>query len=332
VGFRDNPRERKVLVTGGAGFIGSHLVDRLLEKDFTVSVFDNMSTGTLANIARHIGNRNFRLVKADVRNARRLREETRRCKLAFHLAAVVDVQKSIEDQPLTDQINVAGTLNLLEACRSADVNLVVYASSCAVYGNAGKTAIREDAPPEPLSPYAASKLAAENYCLAFHRTYGLPVICLRFFNIYGPRQRAGPYAGVVPKFVQRLLHNQPPIIYGDGKQSRDFVSVKDAVNACELSLERRKAIGQTINIGSGRSTTVNDLAELLIDLTHRTHMKPIHRPAREGEVRHSLADMSIAREVLGYRPTVSLRKGLLEYLEWTARQPQSRIDRRGRAK
>jgi len=325
------PRGNNALVTGGAGFVGSHLVDMLIQRGLSVTVLDNMSTGTVANISRHMGKKNFRLERGDVRNARKLREEVKSSNTVFHLAALVDVQRSVKDPLLTNEINVLGTLSLLESCRSADVNLLVYASSCAVYGDAGEGKIREHVPAKPISPYAASKLAAENYCLAFHRTYGLPVVCLRFFNIYGPRQRVGPYTGVVAKFVHKLLRNQPPIIYGDGKQSRDFVNIKDAVNACELSLERRKAIGQTVNIGSGKSTTINDLARLLIDLTHRTHMQPIHRPVREGEIRHSLADIGLGRKALGYRPTVSLRKGLLEYLDWTARQPQPRIDCRGKA-
>lgn len=327
MGLAGNMTVRKVLVTGGAGFIGSHLVDRLIQMSFPVTVFDNMSTGTNANMIQHLGKKNFRLEMGDVRNARRLREEVKRSNVVFHLAALVDIQRSVRNPLLTNEINVLGTLNLLESCRGADIDLLVYASSCAVYGDVVEGRICERVPPRPISPYAASKLAAENYCLAFHRTYGLPVVCLRFFNIYGPRQRVGPYAGVVAEFVQRLLRNRPPIIYGDGKQSRDFVSVKDAVNACELSLERKGALGQTVNIGSGRSTTVNDLAGLLIDLTHRTRIKPIHGPAREGEVRHSLADIGLGWKALGYRPTMSLRKGLLEYLEWTARQPQSRIDR-----
>jgi len=308
---RDN-----VLVTGGAGFVGSHLVDKLVGGGLAVTVLDNMSTGALASVSQHIGRKNFRLAKGDVRNALRLREETKRSNIVFHLAAVADVQQSVRYPLHTNEVNVLGTLNLLEACRNTDIDLMVYASSCAVYGDAGRGKIREDHPPRPLSPYAASKLAAENYCLAFYRTYGLPVICLRFFNIYGPRQNLGPYAGVVARFVQRLLRNQPPIIYGDGKQSRDFVNVKDALKACLLSLERRMAVGKAINVGSGRATTINDLARLLIDLTHKTHTKPIYRLAREGEVRHSLASIGLAREVLGYRPTISLKKGLQQYFEW----------------
>jgi len=312
-------RGKRVLVTGGAGFIGSPLVEQLMQKCLVVTVFDNMSSGTLANISQHIGKKSFRLVKEDVRNDRKVHEEIRHSDIVFHLAAIVDVQRSLKDPFLTDHVNVLGTLNLLEACRSADIDLVVYASSCAIYGDAGKGKISEDTSPRPLSPYAASKLAAESYCLAFHRTYGLPVVCLRFFNIYGPRQIPGPYAGVVTKFLQRLLRNEPPIIYGDGKQSRDFVNVKDAVKACLLSLERKDAVGEAINIGSGKATTINDLARLLTNLTHKTHMKPVYRSAREGEVRHSLASISLARKALGYRPTISLKKGLHEHFEWFAK-------------
>jgi UDP-glucose 4-epimerase len=308
------PRERHVLVTGGAGFIGSHLVDRLLEEDFAVTALDNMSTGMLTNVARHMGKGDFALVKADIRNSQVLCEEVKRCRYAFHLAAVADVQKSVRDPLLTDQINVVGTLNLLEACRHADVDLVVYASSCAVYGNAGKKSVREDAPLEPLSPYGASKLAAEKYCLAFHRTYGLPVVCLRFFNVYGPRQRSGPYGGVINKFVRRLMHSRPPIIYGDGEQTRDFVNIKDAVEACILSLRKRNAMGKAINIGSGRCTTINQLAKELAILIGKKDMKPLYRPARLGEVRHSLADITLARKALGYQPSVALREGLQEYV------------------
>ena len=311
------PNGDKVLVTGGAGFVGSHLVDKLVERGFAVTVLDNMSTGALANVSQHIGNRNFRLARGDVRNALRVREETKHSKVVFHLAAIADVQQSVRYPVHTNEVNVLGTLNLLEACRNKDVDLMVYASSCAVYGDAGREKTCEDHTLEPLSPYAASKLAAENYCLAFHRTYGVPVVCLRFFNIYGPRQNLGPYAGVVARFVQRLLRNQPPIIFGDGKQSRDFVNVKDALKACLLSLERKKAVGKAINVGSGRATTISDLARLLIHLTHRTHIKPIHRLARQGEVRHSLASISLARQVLGYWPTIPLKKGLQQYLEWS---------------
>jgi UDP-glucose 4-epimerase len=232
------------------------------------------------------------------------------------LAAIVDVRQSIEDPLLTDEVNVNGTLNLLEACRKRDVELMVYASSCALYGDAGKTRVKEDTSPRPVSPYATSKLAAENYCLSFHKTYGLPVVSLRFFNIYGPRQIPGPYAGVVAKFVHRLLRNRPPVVYGNGKQSRDFLSVKDAVNACMLSLGRRKALEQVINIGSGKSITINHLAKLLIKTTGRTSLRPVYHPFREGEILHSRANIQLAQRVLGYTPTVPLKKGLRQYVDW----------------
>jgi len=313
---------KNVLVTGGAGFIGSHLVDGLMQRGFAVTVFDNMSTGRLANIGHHIGKNGFRLLEGDVRNARKMLEAAEGARVVFHLAAVVDVQHSIKDPLLTNQVNVLGTLNLLEACRKADVELAVYASSCALYGDAGKAGIREDVPPKPISPYAASKLAAENYFLSFHKTYGLPIVCLRFFNIFGPRQNPGPYAGVVAKFVHRLLRGKPPIIYGDGRQSRDFLSVKDAVNACMLSLEKRMALGQVMNIGSGRPITINNLAELLIKVIGRPGLRPAYQSFREGEILHSKADIRLARRILGYAPTVLLKDGLRQYVDWVKSVPR----------
>jgi len=312
----------KVLVTGGAGFVGSHLVDELMQRSFAVTVFDNMSMGRLANVSDYIGKKSFRLMKSDVRNARKMLEAAKGARAVFHFAAVVDVQRSIKDPLLTNQVNVLGTLNLLEACRKADVGLAVYASSCALYGDAGKAGIREDVPQKPISPYAASKLAAENYFLSFHKTYGLPIVCLRFFNIYGPRQNPGPYAGVVAKFVHRLLRSKPPIIYGDGRQSRDFLSVKDAVNACMLSLEKRMALGQVMNIGSGRPITINNLAELLIKVTGRTGLRPVYQSFREGEILHSKADIRLARRILGYAPTVLLKDGLRQYVDWVKSVPK----------
>ena len=306
-------------MTGGAGFIGSHLVGQLTEKGLVVTVFDNMSTGTFSNIRPHVGKKNFRLVKADVRSAQRVREETKSSDVVFHLAAVTDIQRSLRDPLFVDHVNVLGTLNLLEACRKADTDLIVYASSCAIYGNVGRMRIREDAPVSPISTYGVSKLAAESYCLSFHKCYGLRVVCLRFFNVYGPRQNPEPYASVVARFVQRLLSNKTPIIYGDGEQSRDFVNVKDTVKACLLPLERGNAVGQAINIGSGISITINELARYLMKLTDKVNLKPTHKPAREGEVRHSCANTDLAHRVLGYMPTVSLNDGLQEYIEWFKR-------------
>jgi UDP-glucose 4-epimerase len=308
--------QKSILVTGGAGFIGSHLVDRLIQKGFMVTVFDNMSAGSRANIGHHIGNKGFRLLRGDVRNAGNVQKAVRGADAVFHLAAIVDVQRSVRNPLLANQVNVLGTLNLLEACRNADIDLLVYASSCAVYGDAGRTSIKEDAPLRSISPYATSKLAAETYCLSFQRTYGLPVFSLRLFNVYGPRQRPGPYAGVVAKFTQMLLKNRPPVIYGDGEQTRDFVNVEDAVNAFMLSLKRRKEAWQAINIGSGRAITINDLAKLLTKLTGKTGLRAEHHPAREGEILNSRADIRLARKALGYSPKVPLETGLRRYVDW----------------
>jgi len=307
---------KRLLVVGGAGFIGSHLVNRLMERGFPVTVFDNMSTGSLSNLDHHLRKRSLRLVKADICDVEEIRGTVRRSDVVFHLAAAVDIQRSIRDPSETHRVNVEGTLNILEACRKADTELLVYASSCAVYGDKGKVGIEEDAPPKPISPYAVSKLAAEDYCLSFHRTYGLPAISLRFFNVYGPRQGVGPYAGVVVKFVQRLLSRKRPIIYGDGEQSRDFVNVQDVVDSCMLCLARKEAIGQAINIGTGRATTINNLANLLMRHTGKSDLNPIYRPAREGEIQHSRADIRLAKKLLRYAPRVTLKEGLRDYVAW----------------
>jgi len=307
---------KRFLVVGGAGFIGSHLVNRLMERGFSVTVFDNMSTGSLSNLDHHLKKESFQLVKADILDVEEIRGVVRRSDVVFHLAAAVDVQRSIRDPSETYRVNVGGTLNILEACRRADTDLVVYASSCALYGDKGKVGIEEDALPRPISPYAVSKLAAENYCLSFCGTYGLPTISLRFFNVYGPRQRVGPYSGVVTKFVQKLLSCKRPTIYGNGEQSRDFVNVQDAVDSCMLCLRRKEAIGQAINIGTGRATTINSLANLLMKLTGRSALKPLYQPSREGEIRHSRADIGLAKKLLGYAPRVTLREGLRDYVAW----------------
>jgi UDP-glucose 4-epimerase len=307
---------KRFLVVGGAGFIGSHLINRLMKRGFSVTVFDNMSTGSLSNLDHHLKKKSFQLVKADICDVEELRGAVRRSDVVFHLAAAVDVQRSIKDPSETYRVNVGGVLNILEACRRADTDLLVYASSCALYGDRGKVGIKEDVLPRPISPYAVSKFAAEEYCLSFHRTYGLPTISLRFFNVYGPRQRVGPYAGVVVKFVQKLLSGKRPTIYGDGEQSRDFVNVQDVVDSCMICLEGKEAIGQAINIGTGRATTINSLAGLLIRLTGKSGLNPLYRQAREGEIQHSRADIRLAKRLLGYVPRVTLKEGLRDYVAW----------------
>lgn len=300
----------RVLVTGGAGFIGSHLVDRLIKEDQEVVVLDNFFNGNIENIKHHLDSGELSLVKGDVRDSDDVEEAMRDVDAVFHLAALVSVPLSIKKPSLVNGVNVGGTLTLLEACSKADVERFVYASSCAVYGEAQHLPINEDHPANPISPYAVSKLAAEYYCQVFYESYGLNTLCLRYFNVYGPRAVGGPYTGVITQFIDRLKRGELPIIYGDGEQTRDFVHVEDIVEASMLALSCQHGVGEVINVGSGRSTTINHLARILMELSGRSDIKPIHVAPRDGDIRSSCADISKTGRVLGYEPRVTLREGL----------------------
>ncbi|MBC7219312.1 MAG: SDR family oxidoreductase [Hadesarchaea archaeon] len=300
----------RVLVTGGAGFIGSHLVDALLARGHSVTVLDNFSTGSKENIAHHLDNRNFSLVRGDVRDQTAVRRSLEGADAVVHLAALISVPLSMKEPALVHEVNVEGTLNLLRASLEAGITRFVFASSCAVYGEAEKLPIKEETTPQPLSPYASSKLEAEMACRAFYEANALPVVSLRYFNVYGPRQSGGDYAGVMLKFIERLRENQPPVIYGDGNQTRDFIYVTDVVGATLLALEKPGVGGETINVGTMRRTSINELCELFLRLTGRSKLRPRYEEARPGDIRHSQADISKARELLGFRPKVSLESGV----------------------
>jgi UDP-glucose 4-epimerase len=300
----------RALVTGGAGFIGSHLVDRLIKDGYEVVVLDNFFSGEIKNIKHHPDSRRFHLVRGDVRNPGDVREAVKNVDAVFHLAAVVSVPLSIENPSLVNDVNVRGTLNLLEASLKADVKRFVYASSCAVYGEADTLPINERHPTSPISPYAASKLAAEYYCKVFYENYGLDTTCLRYFNVYGPRQAKNSYSGVITQFIDRLRQRKPPIIYGDGGQTRDFVHVKDVVEANMLVLGCQHCAGEVINVGTGKPTTINQLAKVLMEMFGETSAKPEYAPPRVGDIRNSYADISKAERILGYKPKVTLEKGL----------------------
>ena len=300
----------KALVTGGAGFIGSHLVDRLMEKGFEVTVLDNFSTGSLKNLSQHLGKANFHLIEGDIRNERDVKKALKDVDFVFHLAAIVSVELSIKNPILVNEVNVCGTLNLLEESLNSGVERFVYISSCAVYGNPIRLPIDEEHPTKPISPYGVSKLASENYCQVFHEIYGLETVSLRLFNVYGSRQAMGPYSGVITKFIDRLKDGKPPIIYGDGKQTRDFVYVQDVVDACLLSLNSKGCVGESINIGSGVETSISDLAEILIELFGLSDVKPKYAQPRAGDIRRSCASLNKAKRLLGYQPKISLREGL----------------------
>lgn len=296
------------LVTGGAGFIGSHLVEALVERGERVRVLDDFSTGRRENLAAVAGH--IELLEGDVADLKTVERAMAGCDYVLHLAAIALVQASLEEPRRTHQVNLGGTLNVLEAARQAGVRRVVFASSAAVYGDHIVLPLREELPPRPLSPYAASKVAGEAYCSAFHTSYGLPTAVLRLFNVYGPRQDpANPYSGVVSIFAAQMSRGERPVIYGDGKQTRDFVYVTDAVPAVLLACEREAAIGGIFNVAGGGQTSVLQLAAALNQML-ATNLTPTFAPARSGEVRFSQADVRRARRVLGWEARIPLREGL----------------------
>jgi len=304
----------RVLVSGGAGFIGSHLVDRLLGDGFEVVVLDNLYCGRVENVKQHIGEEGFRFVQGDVRDSSVVKELVRGVDAVFHLAALVSVPESFKDPVLTNDVNVGGTLNLLRACVGSDVKRFVYVSSCAVYGEAESLPLREDYPLRPASPYAVSKLAAENYVRVFYEVFGLETVCLRFFNVYGSRQLYSEYSGVITQFISCLTKDRPLVIFGDGEQTRDFVQVRDVVEANMLALKNKGVVGETFNVATGVATTINQLANVLLSAANRTHLKMVHSEPRKGDIKHSVADISKTRRKLHYDPKVLLKDGLEELL------------------
>ena len=305
----------RILVTGGAGFIGSHLVDRLMKEDYEVVVLDNFSAGKAENIQHHLDSQSFDLVKGDIRNSEDVRKAVGDADVVFHLAAIVNVPLSIEDPLLVNDVNVRGTLNLLEASVKEDIQRFIYVSSCAVYGEARYLPINEEHPIMPLSPYGISKFTAEHHCKIFHKIHDLKTVCLRFFNVYGPRQSEGPYSGVITQFVNRLKRGKPPIVYGDGEQTRDFVYVEDVVEASMLVLRCQHCAGEVINIGAGKPTTINELSKVLMKMFRELSVKPEYAPLRAGDIRDSYADIGKAGRVLGYRPRIRLEGGIRRLLQ-----------------
>ena len=314
----------KVLVTGGAGFIGSHIVDKLIDSDYKVTVIDDLSTGRLENIKRNTARKDFRFIKGNIRDHDLVKRSVKDVDIVFHQAALVNVFRSVENPFLTNDVNVTGTLNLLKASADSGVKRFVYASSSSVYGETNNLPKHEGLVPLPISPYAVSKMAAEKYCLAFHKVYGLETVCLRYFNVYGPRQIYGPYSGVISIFINRLLNNEPPIIYGDGKQTRDFTHVQDAVQANTLVLNKTDAVGEVFNVATGVATTVNELAAMIQGIMDKTCLRPVHTGPRPGDIQHSYADITKAKKVLGYDPKFSLRDGLAQLVEWYRSNPSLR--------
>jgi len=304
----------KALVTGGAGFIGSNLVKALIELGtFEITVIDNLSTGFRENLDSCLDKVAF--IEGDIRDADLINSVTKHVDIIFHLAAHVGNIKSIEHPVRDAEINIVGSLNILQAAKNNGIKKIVYSSSAATLGEPEYLPIDEKHPTRPSSFYGVSKLSAEKYVLSYGQTYNIPVVCLRYFNVYGENQKYDAYGNVIPIFVERIIGNKDICIYGDGKQTRDFVNVKDVVQANIKSAKYASVNPAVFNIGTGNRTSINELSAILKEIFHQD-IKVNYAPPRVGEVIDSCADINSARKYLKYEPEVSLHDGLVEYIKW----------------
>ena len=304
----------RYLVTGGAGFIGSHIVEELSRRGVKVRVIDNLLTGKRENIASFLDEIEF--IEADIRELDACRRACEGMDFVLHQAALPSVPRSVKDPLLTNEINIKGTLNLLWASKETRIKRIVFASSSSVYGDHPELPKKEDIEGLSLSPYAISKRVGEMYCKVFNQIYGLETVSLRYFNIFGPRQDpTSQYAAVIPNFITRMLREESPIVFGDGEQSRDFTYVSNVVEANILASKAEGVAGEIFNIACGERTTVNTLAAKVNEILGRD-LNPSYEKPRPGDVKHSFADISKAREMLRYDPLVSFDEGLEKTVRW----------------
>ncbi|RLF94986.1 nucleotide sugar epimerase, partial [Thermococci archaeon] len=305
------------LITGGAGFIGSHLCERYSKEGHTVLCLDNFMSGNLTHIRHLLDYRNFKLVKGDIRDFDLLEKIMRDVDVVLHLAAQIHVDRSYIEPKLTYDVNVMGTQNVLEVARMYDAKKVIHASTSEVYGSALYVPIDEKHPLNAPHPYGASKIAADRMCYAYIQTYGMDISIVRLFNVFGPRQRDVGYGGVISIFTRRVLSNVPPIIYGDGTQTRDYTYIKDAVRAYDLVLNHNEPITEPINFGTGKEVSISDLADKIIELCGKKgEIEPVHVEPRIGEVKRLIADATKAKNMLGWEPKYKLEEGLKEFIQW----------------
>ena len=302
-------RSKMVLVTGGAGFIGSHLVDRLVSEGYAVRVVDDLSTGRLENIGDHLSRGSVDFVQGDIRDSELIRKCVDGVNVVVHLAALTSVPFSVKNPDLTFDVNVSGSINLMRACVEEGVGRFVFASTCAVFGNPEFLPVNENAQVNPISPYAESKLLAERYCNGFYDRGVLEPVVLRFFNVFGTRQGLSEYSGVITRFVDRCRRGLPLVVYGDGLQTRDFVNVSDVVEGILAAMRRGGIEGEVFNIGSGKATSLNVLAKEVLELAG-VDLGIHYEEPRAGDIKDSYADISKAKRLLGFEPKVSLREGL----------------------
>lgn len=304
----------RFLVTGGAGFIGSNIVKGLVEKGYQVKVLDNFATGQRSNIEPYT--KDIELIEGDIRDFWTVVRATKGIDYILHQAALPSVPRSIDNPLTTTEVNINGTLNILEAARFNEVRRIVYASSSSVYGDSPEMPKNEDMKPMPKSPYAITKLAGEEYCISFYSLYGLETVALRYFNVFGPRQNPfSQYSAVIPKFINMLKSGQNPTIWGDGNTSRDFTYIDNVVHANILACEKKGAAGQVLNIACNKAFTLNELVEKLNSIMG-INIKPTYGSVKIGDVKHSLADIKKANAILGYTPGIDFGEGLKKTVEW----------------
>ena len=307
-------KEKRFVVTGGAGFIGSNIVTDLVKNNNEVIVIDNLLTGKLDNLSGVMDE--IRFIEDDIQDLNLLKREFDDIDYVLHQAALPSVPRSVDDPIASNQNNIDGTLNVLIAARDAGVKRVVYASSSSAYGNSPTLPKKEDMKPEPLSPYAVTKLVGEYYCKVFYDLYGLETVSLRYFNVFGPHQDPNSqYAAVIPKFITAMSKDEKPIIFGDGTQSRDFTYVQNNVEANLLACVANGAAGKLFNVACGERITLNDLVDILNRILG-TDIEPIYAKPRQGDVKHSLADISLAEDILDFEPKYSFEIGLKKTVEW----------------
>lgn len=312
---------RAFLVTGGAGFIGSHLVHALVQRGHRVRVLDDLSTGTRANLAAVADD--VEVIEGDIRDPDMCARACEGVEVVYHEAAMPSVPQSVADPRRAHEVNVNGTFNVLMAARDAGARRVVFAASCAVYGDSGREREREDQPTQPMSPYASTKLIGEQYLQGFYTTYGLETVSLRYFNVFGSRQDPNsPYSAAIPAFVTMMLRGQAPTIFGDGEQTRDFVHISNIVRANLLAAEAEALHGEVVNIGCGRRVSIN---QVIAAINHGlgTSITPSYADPRAGDIRHSLANIDRAASVLGYTPELHFEAGLEQAIGWYRDNPRA---------
>jgi UDP-N-acetylglucosamine 4-epimerase len=313
----------KVLVTGGAGFIGSNLTEDLLKRGHFVRVLDDFSTGKTENLIFDKEYPSLEIIEGDIRDLSTCQKAVKGMEYVFHQGALPSVQRSVEDPETSNAVNVGGTLNILLAAREKGVRRVMYASSSSVYGDTPTLPKHEEMPSNPLSPYALQKFIGEQYCRLFYQLYGLETISLRYFNIFGPKQDPNSlYSAVIPKFIDALLQGRAPIIFGDGEQSRDFTYIENVVQANLLAMSAEHLHGEAVNIACGKRISLNQLLNVLKEILG-SKLSPLYQEPRKGDVRHSLADIRKGKEIINYDPKVGIEIGLKKTVECFRRQKKS---------